>query len=316
MASLWEILEPSSLRYDPVRGAQRGDSGQGPPSTNGWVRTGYDAAAYDTAGQSNCNAWSSNSASDYGTWAGLPIDWTSGQSIHVWKVGTLQCSIPIFRVWCVADGDLIFADDFESGGLAAWSLSQTGGGDLSATPGSALAGTGFGLNAVVNDTGALYVRDDTPDGERRYRARFYLDPSAFDPGEAQGHRRVRVFIAFDESPVKRHVAVVLRRVGGQYSVEGRVRVDDNSQVDTGFFPITTAPHSVEIDWRRATDVGFTDGVFQMWVDGVSIATLFNLGNGQRTVDFVRLGPQSLKGGAFGRLHFDQFESRRVFMIGP
>jgi hypothetical protein len=213
--------------------------------------------------------------------------------------------------------DLIFADGFESGNLSAWSIfSDTGGGDLSASVAGALGGSSTGLQAVVNDTAPLYVRDDSPNGEGRYRARFYFDPNAFDPGEAQNHRRTRIFIAFDESPVKRHIAVVLRRVSGQFSIESRVRVDDNSQFDTGFFNVTDAPHFVEMDWQRASTGVSGDGSFQMWIDGASVSTLTNLQNNTRTVDFVRLGPQSLKGGAVGTLYFDEFESRRRSMVGP
>jgi hypothetical protein len=212
--------------------------------------------------------------------------------------------------------DRIFADGFESGDLSAWSSSETGSGDLSASAGAALAGTAVGLQAVVNDTGALYVRDDRPDGEGRYRVRFYFDPNGFDPGEAQGHRRTRIFIAFDESPVKRHIALVLRRVSGQYGIQCRVRVDDNSQADTGFFDVSDAPHFVELDWKRATSAVSNDGSLEMWIDGVSVSTLPALGNNLRTVDFVRLGPQSLKGGAAGTLRFDELDSRRLTAIGP
>jgi hypothetical protein len=212
--------------------------------------------------------------------------------------------------------DLIFADGFESGDLSAWSQSESGGGDLAASPGAALAGTATGLQAVVDDAGALYVRDDTAAGEGRYRARFFFDPHGFDPGEAEGHRRTRIFIAFDDSPVRRHVAVVLRRVSGQYAVQTRVRVDDNSQLDTGFFDVSDAPHFVELDWRQATDALSSDGSLEMWIDGVSVSTLTGLADSLRSVDFVRLGPQSLKGGAAGTLFFDEFESRRLGMIGP
>jgi hypothetical protein len=215
------------------------------------------------------------------------------------------------------DPDLIFADGFESGDLSAWStFSETGGGDLAPSGASALGATATGLQALVDDTAALYVRDDSPAGEGRYRARFYFDPNGFDPGEAQGHRRVRILIGFAEAPVKRHIAVVLRRVSGQYGLQGRVRLDDNSQIDTGFFDVTDAPHFVEVDWRRATDAMSNDGSFEMWIDGVSVSSLTNLSDSLRPVDFVRLGPQSLKGGAAGTLYFDEFESRRLRMIGP
>ena len=47
MASIWEILDPSNLKYDTNRGRTLGDSGSGPPSLGagvGWIRTGEDAA--------------------------------------------------------------------------------------------------------------------------------------------------------------------------------------------------------------------------------------------------------------------------------
>src|SRR6185503_730327 len=72
-------------------------------------------------------------------------------------------------------GDLIFKDGFETGTLAAWT-STAGGGDISAHGLAAMGGTNIGLRAVVNDTAGLYVQDDSPTDESRYRARFYLDP--------------------------------------------------------------------------------------------------------------------------------------------
>jgi hypothetical protein len=38
--------------------------------------------------------------------------------------------------------------------------------------------------------------------EGRYRARFYVDPNGFDPGEAQNRHRVRLFIVFEENPTR------------------------------------------------------------------------------------------------------------------
>lgn len=104
MASLWEILDPSNLRYNSALGATRDDSGSGPPSFRaGWVRTGYGNSAADFAGQANCNGWSSSSGSDNGTFVYLPNDWTASHTIHVWEAGVVACSAPLLSVWCVAD---------------------------------------------------------------------------------------------------------------------------------------------------------------------------------------------------------------------
>ena len=212
--------------------------------------------------------------------------------------------------------DLIFKDGFESGTMTQWSSRATDGSDLFVVPSAGAAGTTYGLRGQIDDTAGLYVQDDTPSDEGRYRARFYLAPGDFDPGEAQEHRRVRVFIAFDEDPMRRVAAIVLRRLGGTYSVRGRARLDDDAQADTPFVSIDGAMHVIEFELRRSSGPDASDGSFQMWVDGAPVATLTGLDNSSSSVDFVRLGALSVKPGASGTLHWDEFESRRETYIGP
>jgi hypothetical protein len=212
--------------------------------------------------------------------------------------------------------DLILKDDFERGDLSAWTGSATDSGDLAVSTAAALNFSTAGLQGVVDDTAALYVQDDRPGDENRYRARFYFDPNGFDPGEAQAHLRTRLFIAFEEAPTRRLAAVVLRRQSGVHAVMLRCRLDDNSQDNSGFFPISDAPHWVEIDWQRATGPDALDGACRLWIDGASVSTRTNLDNSLSGVDFVRMGALSVKTGASGTLYWDDFESRRQGDIGP
>lgn len=101
-ASLWEILDPSNLKYNTVLGFTRLDSGSGPPTVAGWVRTGYwSNNSPNIAGQANCNTWTTTS--DYGTSAGLVSNWNAGtEDMHVWEVFSPECS-GTGRVWCVED---------------------------------------------------------------------------------------------------------------------------------------------------------------------------------------------------------------------
>ena len=105
MASLWEIHEPTTLRYETALGFTRGDSGAGPPALAfGWIRTGWVANESDVPGSSNCNSWTSDSGSGEGTAVGLPRAWrlTDSPLISPWiSIGEL-CLEPI-RVWCVQD---------------------------------------------------------------------------------------------------------------------------------------------------------------------------------------------------------------------
>jgi hypothetical protein len=305
----WNISRPVAgshvaehVRYRPV-------SGQEEPAA---VATGLQwgdplaaAPAWNGGGTPTAAIEPGSLAQDAGTASGAPA---------VDQRGVPRDGAPDLGAFEIGN-DLIFADGFESGDLSAWSSAQDDAGDLTAGPG-AIGPPSPGLRAVVDDTAGVYVVDETPDDESRYRARFYFDPSGFDPGEAQAHLRTRLFLAFEEGPARRLVAIVLRRIGGAYSLMGRARLDDGSQASTPFVPITDGPHFVEVDWRRASTPDANDGSFQMWIDGTSVATLSNLDNRLSGVDFVRLGALSVKPGAAGVLHWDEFESRRQSYIGP
>ncbi len=103
MASLWDFIDTSNLRYNVANGYARGDSRQGPPTTiEGWVRTGYSNSVASTPGQANCNGWASDGVSDYGSSVYLPGDWTAGGDLGIWKVGAWGCDFTL-PVWCVAD---------------------------------------------------------------------------------------------------------------------------------------------------------------------------------------------------------------------
>ena len=99
MASLWEILDPSHLKYNTTLGQTDGDSGQGPTTWPGWVRTGTTLGVGAMPGEGNCQAWTEDAAGASGTLAGL--SWGQ-QDVHVWNTFTLPCNLRR-PVWCVED---------------------------------------------------------------------------------------------------------------------------------------------------------------------------------------------------------------------
>jgi hypothetical protein len=106
MASVWELLDISTMvyHYKHPYAMLKADSGYGPPSYwNGWVRTGGDASGSSTAGTGNCQAWTSNSGSDYGVAVRLTNTWKVAQgALGFWEATSFNCNIP-GPVWCVAD---------------------------------------------------------------------------------------------------------------------------------------------------------------------------------------------------------------------
>jgi hypothetical protein len=104
MASIYEILDVSNLRYDTGRGTAFDDSGQGPPEgTGGWVRTGSIPHYADQVGISNCWAWTSSDASWYGTSVLLAEEWNAPATwLSPWKGSTWSCQT-MLPVWCIED---------------------------------------------------------------------------------------------------------------------------------------------------------------------------------------------------------------------
>ena len=100
MASLWEILDPSNLRYNTELGYTRADSGSGPPVAFGFARTGREALGGGPIGAINCHAWTSDS--ELGSVFSLAENVFNGEvkPISPWVTVATSCS-STFRVWCV-----------------------------------------------------------------------------------------------------------------------------------------------------------------------------------------------------------------------
>jgi hypothetical protein len=112
MASMWEIVDPSNLRYDTTLGFTQSDSGSGPPTlaadlgqthpAAGWIRTGTaNDQITNIAGATNCEAWSTTVG--VGTVAYLPLEWSASSTVIApWAAYTASCST-VRAVWCVED---------------------------------------------------------------------------------------------------------------------------------------------------------------------------------------------------------------------
>ena len=211
-----------------------------------------------------------------------------------------------------AVSDLIFADGFEGGNLLAWSSSVTGGGDLSVNTGAALGGV-YGLRALINDNSAIYVVDDTPAAETRYRARFYFDPNSISMSNGNAHY---IFYGYSGTSVVA-TRIEFRRSSGVYQVRAQIRNNGSTFLTTGYVTISDAPHFLEIDWRASTAPGASNGGLTFWVDGVQAGSITGVDNDTRRIDAVWLGAVGgIDSGTRGTEFFDSFESRRLNFIGP
>jgi FtsP/CotA-like multicopper oxidase with cupredoxin domain len=230
--------------------------------------------------------------------------------------------------------DTIFEDGFESGSFAAWTAEQDPGGqnDLQVTAGGAQAG-GLKMSAIIDDTTTMWVRDDSPVSETRYRARFYFNPNSITMANnnafrilnaRSGNVNAGTDVARIEFRYSTSTAANACGAGGApcYQVRAQIGRDAGSPqggfANTSWFTIPNAWTHIEIDWQAATAAGADNGSISLWTAGVLRQTLSGIDNDTLRVESVRLGPSN--GIDFpatvGTVLFDSFVSRRTTFIGP
>jgi len=207
---------------------------------------------------------------------------------------------------------MLSKDAFESGSLlpdpATWSALSANAEHLAVVPEAAYWGVN-GLEVTVGDSTDHYVRDDTPEAESQYRARFYLDPNDVTLTSTD------IFAGYSNqvtgSPVFR---VQVQQTGGTT----QVRLGALSGTDPGTWVYSPAWYDLVGDWN-AIEIEYTTGpgtgTMSLWVGGELKATITGLDNAGSTVDSVCLGVMNVSGGTSGTLHFDDYDSRRFSAPG-
>ena len=195
---------------------------------------------------------------------------------------------------------LIFANGFESGDLSSWTASVTNNGNLSVSSSAALSGS-YGLRSTFTNTTGMYARDDSPNAETRYRARFSFHPNSITMANGD---YVYLLQGFSTSKTNILMVQFYRNAAG-YQL--RVRAYDSilaNWVNTPYVVISDAAHTVDVDWGN-------DGHLTFWVDGVQQSSLTGINNSSYTMDSVRLGaPYISASGMSGSFYLDDFEARR------
>ena len=208
--------------------------------------------------------------------------------------------------------DLIFANGFESGNLSAWTSNTNDLGDLSASAASALIGN-QGMQAVIDDNNTIYATDDSPNAEPRYRARFYFDPNSIPMLSGDTHFIFKGFMGTSTEVLR----MEFRRSAGLYQLRIALLDDGSTWINSNWFTISDASHSIELDWRVSSAVGANNGGLTFWIDGIQQANLTGVDNDTRRIDRARLGALTgVDTGTRGTYYFDAFESRRQNYIGP
>lgn len=202
---------------------------------------------------------------------------------------------------------------FETGDLSQFDSTVIDGGDLSVSAGAALAGSSYGMQAVIDDTTAIYGQANIgswPGAATSLRYRFYIDPNSLTMAEGDD---------FWMAIVNGQMIVRLGYSGGNFIITG-VYYGDGGYLGDNSDTITDAPHYIEgLINRAATDVS-ADGSYQFWIDGALVATYLNADNYDsfNNINNFRLGaPSSLDAGTSGTFYLDQLIIRNDDTeIGP
>jgi len=190
--------------------------------------------------------------------------------------------------------------------LSEYTSTVTDGGDLSQSAGAALANTAGGMQAVLNDTTAIYG-EKTFDQltSTSYRYRHYVDPNGLTMGTAD-----QFFMCQITRSGNQRSATRLSYSPGTYFVSAHTINDAAAGEATNNYPITDAEHYVEVLVEYASGSAASDARLTLWIDDVQKQQvtgldIYNLSK----PDAGRLGAMGVDATTSGTFFLDEFVLR-------
>ena len=204
--------------------------------------------------------------------------------------------------------DLLFADSFESGGVAAWNGGASGA--VNVTAGAAMNGGAWGMQVALGTGVTGFVTDNTPASLTSYNARFY-----FNPNNVRTTTGVGTIFAGRNAANTQIFAIQYRRPNPTSAPQIRGAIlRAGGTTNTAWVTLTNTPQAVEFVWSAGAT-----GSFTLYVDGVQRAVNNNLNMSTATyqLDTVRMGPSAGLMSA-GTMYFDEFVSKAstTMIFGP
>lgn len=196
----------------------------------------------------------------------------------------------------------LFNVTHDAGNLNEYDSTVTDSGDLSSSAGSALAGTANGMQALIDDTTAIYGVKNGITTTDDYRIRFY-----FDPNSASGNTNDAVKLW--ENDVHWIWATYNGSVW-QLTLNGYN--DSYGTHSTSSYSITDAEHYIECHFHKSASAAANDGTMELFVDGVSQESVtgmdvFNVWDNDM-ID-AKFGAVTVDGAVSGTMYFDEYVMR-------
>lgn len=185
--------------------------------------------------------------------------------------------------------------------LNEYDTTVTDGGNLSTSAAAALAGTNFGLSALINDTNAIYGQKNFTLTTSVIRFRFYLDPNGVDVATAD-NKEFNVIVLYDTAESHADFQLRLGQIAASgFNLDIRTRNNDFSWDASSKINITDAPHLIECSITSA-------GASELFIDGVSSATITgtDISADFNQLDKIRIGASGgIDAGASGTIYLDE-----------
>lgn len=197
--------------------------------------------------------------------------------------------------------ELLFADGFEGGNLGAWGGGTVGTGALTIAAEAALSGA-WGLRTEIVALGSAGLIEPLPAGAA-LNLRFRLDPR---PALLPQVESVRVLAATRSNGTGGFELQLRYRATG-LQLKAVVIDDLGARHSTAWRAITSAPHTLELQWRAASGAAVPNGLLRWWLDGALAVELKGLDNDSQALETVALGAFNAPAGASGALFLDGFE---------
>jgi hypothetical protein len=170
-----------------------------------------------------------------------------------------------------------------------------------------------GMQAHISNNTSIYVTDNSPSSEVRYRTRFYFNPNSITMSNNNAYYLMYGLTGNNVATFR----VEFGRSSTGYRIRAASRNDSTTYTNTAWFNISNAPHFIEVDWQAATVPDSATGSLSLWIDGVQSANLTGIDNDTRRIETVRLGAVAgIDSGTRGTTYLDAFQSHRQSFIGP
>ena len=197
--------------------------------------------------------------------------------------------------------------DFETGDLTQFDAVVNPDSDLSAAGAAAIHGS-YGMQAVIDDTTAIYGQISIGNNVEYIFARWYFDPNSITMGDGERFAIAYFFGSGTPSPISE---IDLYRTGGAYYIRCYACEEDGGTDYVGQYAISDAVHSIEVQLTRATDSATADGEIHVLIDNVdrvSRTDLDNYSNMQHNNLRMYLGAvNGIDAGTAGTIYFDDLE---------